>query len=463
MNQGKQWLQKLTPVMVLLFLSFAQSGCAQNNYPNEDTYSNNDNSGNYDNNDDALIQPQQNVDYNTFQNELSPYGNWMNYPGYGNVWVCNDAGFRPYYSGGHWAYTRFGWTWVSDYNWGWAPFHYGRWAFDNAYGWFWVPGYTWGPAWVSWRTGGDVYGWAPLSPGLEIGVNVGIGIPADNWVFLPHRYMGYRSLNSYYVNRQQNVTIIRNTTVINNTNVYNNNRFVTGPDRQEVERYSGQRIQQQNIYVSTQRGVSRQDRNGIHLYNPGANNNVNSNRAGNGNNRYNNNQQPNTAVHDNVRPQPFGRQPAQNSVQPQQQNGQQQIQRGQQNGNNQFQNNQQRAQEMQNNRMQQQNEPARQQQNDQRQQQMQQQRQQMINERSEQIQQQQVDQRRQQMESQRGQMEQQRQQQMQQQRQQDMQRQQMQQQRQQQFQQQPRQQINRSSNQPAPQQHNIGGNRRRDE
>ncbi|MFX8813069.1 DUF6600 domain-containing protein, partial [Acinetobacter baumannii] len=90
------------------------------------------------------------------------------------------AGFTPYRTGGHWVYSNAGWAWASDYNWGWAPFHYGRWAFDPMYGWFWVPGYEWAPAWVSWRSGGGYYGWAPLSPGINISVNATFGnIPTE--------------------------------------------------------------------------------------------------------------------------------------------------------------------------------------------------------------------------------------------------------------------------------------------
>jgi len=43
--------------------------------------------------------------------------------------------------------TDDGMTWVSDYNWGWAPFHYGRWDYNDSYGWFWIPDNEWGPAW----------------------------------------------------------------------------------------------------------------------------------------------------------------------------------------------------------------------------------------------------------------------------------------------------------------------------
>ena len=437
MKRGRKWLRMLMPLMAVVFLGFALRSTAQDDYQYDE------NNSSYDNSDEALIQPEGDVTYNTFHDELSPYGRWMDYPGYGNVWVCNVAGFRPYSTGGHWAYTRFGWTWVSDYNWGWAPFHYGRWTFDNAYGWLWVPGYTWGPAWVSWRTGGDYYGWAPLSPGISIGINVGIGIPAANWVFLPHRYMGYRSLNPYFINRQQNVTIIRNTTIINNTNVYNNNRFVVGPNRREVERYSGQRIQQQNIYVSNRRDVNRQDRNGIVMYNPNANRGAR-----------------NQSLNNDSRQQPFDRRSTQNGVQ-QPGNGNDQNnnrlnkpERRDQNfeNNNQFQNDQQRQQRMQDmqNRMQQQNNEHRQQQTNVMRQQQMNQRQQQMNDRSQQMQQmqerRQQDMQREPQDNQRQQMQQQRQQQMQQM-----------QQRQQQFQ----QQRNQNASRPAAPQQSGGAGRRR--
>src|ERR1039458_8402512 len=94
------------------------------------------------------------VSFQTFYDNLSPYGQWVSDPQYGNVWVPNEEGnFRPYGSRGHWVMTDYGNTWVSDDPWGWACYHYGRWTYDNYYGWIWVPGYEWAPAWVSWRYG----------------------------------------------------------------------------------------------------------------------------------------------------------------------------------------------------------------------------------------------------------------------------------------------------------------------
>jgi hypothetical protein len=106
--------------------------------------------------------------YTQFQNELAPYGSWSNDPTYGNVWspYAQTVGtdFVPYASCGHWLMSEYGWTWISDWNWGWAPFHYGRWTTIAGRGWSWIPGTMWGPGWVSWRSGHGYVGWSPLPP-----------------------------------------------------------------------------------------------------------------------------------------------------------------------------------------------------------------------------------------------------------------------------------------------------------
>ncbi len=72
--------------------------------------------------------------------------------------------WAPYCRHGHWVSSDWGWCWNSDYSWGWAPFHYGRWFRHPAHGWCWVPDNEWGPAWVAWRWGDGYCGWAPLPP-----------------------------------------------------------------------------------------------------------------------------------------------------------------------------------------------------------------------------------------------------------------------------------------------------------
>lgn len=108
-------------------------------------------------------------DTGVFYHALRPYGSWIDLPDYGWVWRPNvgvtDRSWRPYCHNGRWRWTEYGWYWTSDYPWGWAAFHYGRWLFSATRGWVWVPDVTWGPSWVVWRSSSSHFGWAPLPPG----------------------------------------------------------------------------------------------------------------------------------------------------------------------------------------------------------------------------------------------------------------------------------------------------------
>jgi len=189
-------------------------------------------------------QPNVGWSQDDFYNELSPYGDWIDYPSYGQVWRPRvDAGFQPYATDGRWEMTEYGNTWVSDYPWGWAPFHYGRWLFDDYYGWVWIPDNEWGPAWVSWRSGGGYYGWAPLGPSMGIDINV--NIPYNHWVFVPEVYVRNPRVYSYCVPRNRINNIFGGTVYINNYYRYNNRAYVYGPNRRDLERITRNRI---NVY-----------------------------------------------------------------------------------------------------------------------------------------------------------------------------------------------------------------------
>ena len=110
--------------------------------------------------------------------DLDEYGQWSYVGGYGTVWVPTavPAGWAPYRFG-HWVWIRpWGWTWVGDEPWAFAPFHYGRWAFANNR-WCWVPGPVtvrpvYAPALVAFAGGegfrvaaGPGVAWFPLAPG----------------------------------------------------------------------------------------------------------------------------------------------------------------------------------------------------------------------------------------------------------------------------------------------------------
>ncbi len=211
------------------------------------------------------------VSYQTFYDELSPYGQWVDYPEYGYVWVP-DAGpdFQPYSTNGHWVWTDdYEWMWVSDYDWGWAPFHYGRWFEDDYYGWVWVPGYEWSPAWVAWRDGGEYYGWAPLRPGISVSINFNIGSynpPYNYWCFVPRRHITSVNLFSFCLERRRNVTIINQTVIINNYN-YSRNIWRTGPRRYDAEIYCG-RITPSRFRDSYSPGRTFYRNNEVNVYRP---------------------------------------------------------------------------------------------------------------------------------------------------------------------------------------------------
>lgn len=149
--------------------------------------------------------------------DLDDYGTWAPAPDYGTVWyptrVVDD--WAPYRDG-NWAYVApWGWTWIDDAPWGFAPFHYGRWV-QIGHRWAWWPGRRatrpiYAPALVAF-VGGD--GW---SIGLGLGNARPVGwVPlAPYELYRPH----YRTSATYI--RNVNITTV-NTTVINNITVNKN-------------------------------------------------------------------------------------------------------------------------------------------------------------------------------------------------------------------------------------------------
>ena len=183
------------------------------------------------------------ISYQVFYDQLSPYGQWVDFPSYGYVWLPNAGpDFYPYSSRGSWIMTDYGWTWLSDYSWGWAPFHYGRWDYDNFYGWFWVPDNIWGPAWVTWRRAPGYYGWAPMGPGMSVGNNY--NNYSNRWIFVREKYFGRNNINRYYANQNDYEMLFRNSSVINNTYVDNSRHttYVSGPTKSDVMGVTGRRV-----------------------------------------------------------------------------------------------------------------------------------------------------------------------------------------------------------------------------
>lgn len=187
------------------------------------------------------------ITFQTFYDDLSPYGIWMDYPGYGQVWHPRQEGdFRPYASNGYWIYTSEGWAWFSNYNWGWAPFHYGRWFYDDFYGWLWVPGYEWSPAWVTWGYVDDYYAWAPLMPEVNVSIYFNSWKPNNLYWNLCHRNHIYERNLYNKIERPERVTDFNNrVTVMNNFNTTRTNKLVysKGPDVTEVEKSINRKIE----------------------------------------------------------------------------------------------------------------------------------------------------------------------------------------------------------------------------
>lgn len=73
--------------------------------------------------------------------ELDRHGSWHTHPELGGVWVPAGvaAGWAPYQQG-RWVWvSSWGWAWMDQARWGFAPFHYGRWVRWGSR-WCWVPG-----------------------------------------------------------------------------------------------------------------------------------------------------------------------------------------------------------------------------------------------------------------------------------------------------------------------------------
>ncbi len=162
--------------------------------------------------------------------QLAQYGSWSQTSQYGQVWYPSSvpADWAPYREG-HWSYVApWGWTWIDNEPWGFAPFHYGRWVqYGGRWGWVaaapdapYEPYPVYAPAMVSFV---DVGG-AALA-GFAAGAFVGGAIGWFPLGFREPYYPSYHVSERYlqHINRIS-VVNVRNIT-INNERNFEVNRF----------------------------------------------------------------------------------------------------------------------------------------------------------------------------------------------------------------------------------------------
>ena len=186
--------------------------------------------------------------------QLDSYGDWQQDPAYGAVWLPRavPVNWAPYRAG-HWDWiSPWGWTWVDDAPWGFAPFHYGRWA-QIGPRWAWVPGQlparpVYAPALVAFVGGNNwslaigagsaprpALGWFPLAPGEA---------------FRP----AYRA-SPRYITQVNNNTIVNNT--VNVTNIYRYQRQPAAVTAASRDDFAQGRLTQGNLHALSDADLSR--------------------------------------------------------------------------------------------------------------------------------------------------------------------------------------------------------------
>jgi hypothetical protein len=220
-------------------------------------------------------------DYGYYADSLSPYGSWLDLPGYGWCWqptvVLVNPSWRPYCNDGGWAWSDCGWYWNSSYSWGWAPFHYGRWCRYPRYGWVWRPDRVWGPAWVCWRQGANCCGWAPLPPGARLTAKAGwtfkgtpvsqntdFGLPKSSFTFVGYQHLTDPHLSGHRLPARQVNAVFNQTAVNNNAAIGTNGRMVNrGIDPRLVTAVSPTPLRQATVRELNMNGRSVRPTTGV--------------------------------------------------------------------------------------------------------------------------------------------------------------------------------------------------------
>lgn len=183
-----------------------------------------------------------------------------------------EAEWRPYVNG-RWVYTTSGWMWVSNYRWGWACYHYGRWWKSANYGWVWLPGYVWAPAWVEWRIAENHVGWCPLTPRAEWkwanGIstsNYGYRNPDNQWVFVGKEKFTNNLDNSVVIPVNENNSFVKNSESVLEMKFDNGRVRGRGPDVGDIEKRTGKMIRERDIKHGKDKGISLVGDNDVSVF-----------------------------------------------------------------------------------------------------------------------------------------------------------------------------------------------------
>ncbi|MDF1660064.1 MAG: hypothetical protein P1U58_20795, partial [Verrucomicrobiales bacterium] len=208
-------------------------------------------------------------DFSMFYEGLSPHGRWIDVDDFGYSWqprIAADQGWRPYLDGS-WVWTDYGWTWSSNEPFGWATYHYGRWANLSHIGWVWVPDQQWAPAWVSWRQSHDHVGWAPLPPSrgavreIDRDCDLRYNLGPSSYTFIQTNHFSNRSYRSVCSPAERNSHHFRrsvNTTRIVQRHGYQHQVFAHrgGPACSKIEDAVNGRVPRRKIHFGQSGHVS---------------------------------------------------------------------------------------------------------------------------------------------------------------------------------------------------------------
>ena len=179
--------------------------------------------------------------------DLDTNGRWSSDADYGPVWYPTThvhADWVPYRYG-RWVYVApWGYTWIDDAPWGFAPFHYGRWV-EVSGRWGWCPGaYVARPVYAPALVG--FYGGSHFSASFSNGGGYA-SAPAVGWYPLApwQRYEPHYTQNVTYIRQVNNITIVNPPERIRE-------RGPDNVDRAEINRFRGGTIAPERAFIGQQ-------------------------------------------------------------------------------------------------------------------------------------------------------------------------------------------------------------------